>query len=121
MLWRLMIAICLFAVPADAAECMHYGATVTLRGIFDPAVLSTPSDPLDTQLLLGRAADLLVLDTPLCVAADAVSEGILAAADIQLLCPNLAAKSGGAASITGRLVGAHTGNGQTPVLLVCNS
>jgi hypothetical protein len=121
MFWGLLIAACVFAMPAAAAQCMHYGATVTLHGIFDPAVLSQPSDPLDTELLPGRTSDLLVLDAPLCIAADAVSKGIRAATDVQLLCPELAGKSGVAASVTGRLVGAHTGNGHTPVLLVCNS
>lgn len=121
MLRGVLIAACLFAMPANAAECLHYGATVTLHGIFDPAVLSRPSDLLDTQPLPGRTSDLLVLDTPLCIEADAVSEGILAATDVQLLCPELAAKGGAAASVTGRLVGAHTANGHTPVLLVCSS
>jgi len=121
MLQGLLIAACLFALPADAAECMRYGATVTLQGVFDAAVLSRPSDRLDAQLIPGRTADLLVLETPLCIKADSVSDGILAATDVQLLCPELTVRSGGAVSVTGRLVGAHTGNGHTPLLLVCNS
>lgn len=116
----ILIAACLFATPAAAADCMHYGATVTLHGIFDPSVLSGQSDGLDPRALPGRTSDLLLFDTPFCMAADAVSQGIASATDIQLLCPALTAEAGTPTSVTGRLVGAHTGNGHTPVLLVCN-
>ena len=73
----------------------------------------------DPLILPGRTSDLLILDTPLCIDANPISHGIAAAADVQLLCPGLAVLDGAATSLTGRLVGAHTGNGHTPVLLVC--
>jgi hypothetical protein len=108
-------------VTAEAAECSPYGATVTLAGRYaDGVVAISPTGDIDPRGIAGRTANLLILDAPLCVETDSVSRGVAAAMDIQLRCPELVLVGGEAALITGRLVGAHTGNGHTPVLLVCN-
>ena len=107
---KILIAACLLSTPALATDCLHYGDTVTLAGRYAAAV------PVKGP---GERTDVLVLDSPICVAADVVSDGVSGATSIQLHCPTNLADLGGALSLTGRLFGAHTGNGQTPVLLVC--
>ncbi len=112
----------LIASPAGAADCLHFGETVTLAGNYAPAVLAESGSGNEAPAgITGRTADLLMLQAPVCVAADVVSAGVPVATDIQILCPDLVAASGQAISVTGRLVGAHSGNGHTPVLLVCRS
>jgi hypothetical protein len=113
----LAAAALLLAGPA-AADCLRYGATVTLTGQFMPAVLAMNGndDPLGEP---GRTADVLVLASSLCVAGDVVSPVVLAAASVQVHCPDFIPELHGPTAITGRLVGAHTGNGHTPILLVC--
>jgi hypothetical protein len=112
----------LFSAPLHAAECHRYGATVTLAGRYAQAALvESPSGATDPQAVPGRTANLLILDVPLCVASDSVSRGVSAALDVQVLCPDRVIADGEAVSVTGRLVGAHTGNGHTPILLVCRS
>ena len=113
----LAAAALLFAGPA-AADCLRYGATVSLTGQFVPAVLAMngSDDPLGGP---GRTADLLVLASSLCVAGDVVSPVVLAAASVQVHCPDFVPGPNGPTTITGRLVGANTGNGHTPILLVC--
>jgi hypothetical protein len=124
MLKGLVIAAGLVAVPvttAVAAECPAYGTMVTLEGRYAHAVIAASATGSQNPAgIPGRTADLLILDAPLCVAANAISGGVLAALDIQLNCPELVLEGGEAVEITGRLFGAHTGNGHTPVLLVCN-
>lgn len=120
MLKSLIAASCLLASPAWAADCFNYGATVTLAGRYAHAVLAESlNGNLDPRGIAGRTANLLILDAPLCVATDVVSEGVPAAADVQLLCADLPVETEKSVLITGQLVGAHTGNGHTPVLLVC--
>jgi hypothetical protein len=113
----LVAAALAFAGPA-AADCQRFGATVSLTGQFMPAVLAMNGhdDPLGEP---GRTADLLVLASSLCVAGDVVSPVVLAAASVQVLCPDFIPAPNGPSTITGRLVGANTGNGHPPVLLVC--
>jgi hypothetical protein len=91
---------------------------VSLTGQFVPAVLAMNGndDPLGEP---GRTADLLVLASSLCVAGDVVSPVVLAAASVQVHCPDFVPAPNGPTTITGRLVGANTGNGHTPILLVC--
>jgi hypothetical protein len=109
-----------FALPASAqaASCLRFGDMVTLTGRYALQVVAAPS-PGAVEPLEKRTSNLLYLAMPLCVDSDDLSEGVSAAADVQVLCPNLAAAS--QVAITGRLVGAHTGNGHTPVFLVCRS
>ncbi|HET7716461.1 MAG TPA: hypothetical protein VFK86_12630 [Bauldia sp.] len=117
---RLIAVIVLIASPASAEVCHRYGAVVTLAGSFEPAVLAESiSGHDDSMSVPRRTADLLILDAPLCVASNTMSAGVTAASDVQLLCPDLAANSGEAIVLTGMLVGAHTGNGHTPVILSC--
>jgi len=113
----LAAAALLLAGPA-AADCVRYGATVTLTGQFMPAVLAMngSDDPLAEP---GRTADVLVLASSLCVAGDVVSPVVLAAGSIQVHCPDFIPELHGPTTMTGRLVGAHTGNGHTPIRLVC--
>jgi hypothetical protein len=115
-----LVAIIAFALPlpVEAAPCAHFGETVTLTGryVLRAVALSSPGA---NEPNVKRTADLLDLDTPLCVADDDISEGVLAAGNVQVACPGLAAASH--VSITGRLFEAHTGNGQTPVLPICQS
>jgi hypothetical protein len=116
----LAAAACLLASPAWAGDCFRFGATVTLAGRYAPAVLGeSVNGNSDPGGVAGRTANLLILDSPLCVSADVVSAGVPAAVDIQLHCAELPEGSGKSVSLTGMLVGAHTGNGHTPVLLVC--
>ena len=99
---------------ARAIECFRYGSIVTLTGHYQQAIL--PANSLEVS---GRAANVLVLATPLCVESVPISDGVPAATNVQVLCPDMAVDNGASVSITGRLVGAHTSNGHTPVLLVC--
>jgi hypothetical protein len=93
---------------------------VTLTGRYELNVVAPPPPGTgDREPVEKRTANLLYLSSPLCVESNDLSEGVSAATDIQVLCPNLAAAN--RIEITGRLFGAHTGNGQTPVLLVCLS
>jgi len=118
MLKVIFAAACLFSSPALAGGCAHFGEVITLTGHYVLHVLAVPlAGTTDPRGDPGRTANLLYLVSPLCVASDNVSEGVPAAADIQVLCPNLVAGSG--ISISGRLFGAHTENGHNPVLLVC--
>ncbi len=106
--------------PAAAADCFHYGQVVTLSGQYfakvAPADDGVVRDPLNDT---ARRATLLSLAAPLCVNADTVSGGVLAAMSVQLNCPAVHPVDGSELSLKGRLLGAHTGNGQTPVLLMC--
>lgn len=113
-------AVSLASFPALADPCHPYGAVVILSGTFAPAVLAaSPSGRDDPREVPGRTSDLLILDMPLCVSANMMSAGVTAALDVQLVCPSLTAASGDEINLTGRLFGAHTGNGHTPVLLSC--
>ncbi len=115
------ITIAFWASPA-AAECFRYGDVVTLTGAH--LTLAAPPDDgviRDPRHDAARRADLLVLDTPLCVNADVLSQGVSAATSIQLHCPMIDVADGSVISVTGRLLGAATGNGQTPVLLSCQT
>jgi hypothetical protein len=115
-----VVAACVLSPPAFAGECAHFGEMITLTGRYVLDVLAAPPvGAHDPRRDGGRTANLLYLASPLCVAGDDLSEGVPAATDLQVLCPNLTAGSG--TSITGRLFGAHAGNGQTPILLVCPS
>jgi len=121
MTWAVSACIAALAVsPAAADACHRYGAIVELSGAFAPAVLADGAAGADDPgRIPSRTSDLLVLDAPLCVLDNPVSRGVEAALDVQLLCPSLVADGGDAITLTGRLVGAHTGNGHTPVLLSC--
>lgn len=105
---------------ARAAECFRYGETVTLSGHYF-AHVAPPDDGVvrDARNDVARRAALLSLVTPYCVAGDDVSRGVSAALSVQLNCPAIQAADGMELSVTGRLLGAHTGNGHTPVLLMC--
>lgn len=105
---------------ARAAECFRYGETVTLSGHYF-AHVAPPDDGIvrDARNDVARRAALLSLAAPYCVAGDDVSRGVTAALSVQLNCPAIQAADGMALSVTGRLLGAHTGNGHTPVLLMC--
>ncbi len=105
---------------ASAAACFRYGEVVTLSGQYftevAPAADGVVRAPLQDA---ARRADILFLNTPYCVDADVLSGGVSAASEIQLHCPATGAADGSVLSLTGRLFGAHTGNGHTPVLLAC--
>ena len=120
MLKLIFAAACLFSSSALAGGCAHFGEEITLTGRYALHVLAVPLPGTpDPRGDAGRTSNLLYLASPLCVAGDNVSEGVPAAADIQVLCPDTVA--GGGTSISGRLFGAHTENGHNPVLLVCPS
>lgn len=95
-----------------AEGCLRYGSTTTLAGHF-------AADVAPSGNASGRKADILTLNAPSCIAADVVSPGIPHVASVQVLCRDAEWVDGAPASITGRLVGAHTGNGHPPILLVC--
>ncbi len=109
-----------WSASASAADCYRYGEIVTLSGHYfakvAPADDGVARDPLTDA---ARRATLLKLTTSFCVDADIVSLGSPSAMSIQLSCPAIHPADGSALSIKGRLLGAHTGNGQTPVLLMC--
>jgi hypothetical protein len=93
---------------------------VTLTGRYVLNVVALPpAGTGDLEPVGKRTANLLYLSSPLCIESDDLSEGLPAATDVQVLCPNLSTAD--RIEITGRLFGAHTGNGHTPVLLICPS
>jgi hypothetical protein len=106
--------------PAAAADCFYYGETVTLSGQYfanvAPADDGVVRDALNDD---ARRVTLLKLAAPFCVDADGISGGVTAALTIQLNCPALHLTDGTELMVKGRLLGAHTGNGHTPVLLMC--
>lgn len=108
------------ASAASAEECHRYGAVVTMSGRYQPETVqeNTASNPGPT---FRRRADLLFPNAPFCVSADVLSAGVQDAASIQLHCPLIRALDGATISVTGRLFGAHTGNGHVPVILACTS
>ncbi len=115
-----MLAAIVWSASASAANCYRYGETVTLSGQYFALVAPVDDgvvrDPIND---LARRATLLRLTTPYCVDADIISRGIAVAMTVQLNCPAIHPADGSELSIAGRLIGAHTGNGQTPVLLMC--
>ena len=119
-----LIAVAFIAIAwsgsAMAAGCYRYGEIVTLSGHYFAEVAPVDDgvirDPLEDA---ARRATLLELTMPFCVDADIVSLASPSAMSIQLNCPAIHPTDGSALSIEGRLLGAHTGNGQTPVLLMC--
>lgn len=119
MLGCALAAASIFAGDASAG-CERYGSTVTLIGHVSPAASSVPGRQHDLSASVGRTADLLVLDVPLCVASDVVSAGVEAALTVQLACAGSSYAAGSVLSVTGRLFGAHTGNRDTPVILACS-
>ncbi len=118
MLKLLLTVAAALPLPAAAGTCARFGDVVTLSGRYVLHVVA-PRSPGEDEPREKRTANLLYLAAPLCVDSDDVSEGVPAAGNVQVLCPGLAAAS--PISITGRLFGAYTGNGQTPVLLVCQA
>lgn len=116
----LVLAATAWSAPALAADCFRYGEIVTLSGHYfaevAPADDGVVRDPINDA---ARRATLLRLTQPYCVNADVLSRGVATALNIQLSCPALHQADGSALSVTGRLLGAHTGNGQTPVMLMC--
>ncbi len=115
-----VLAATAWSASAAPAKCYRYGEIVTLSGqyfaLVAPADDGLVRDPLTDA---ARRATLLSLTTPFCVDADIVSLGSTAALTIQLNCPAVHPADGTELSIKGRLLGAHTGNGQTPVVLMC--
>ena len=115
-----VLALIAFSASATAAECYRYGQIVTLSGqyfsLVAPADDGIVRDPINDR---ARRATLLELTTSYCVDADIVSRSVAAALTIQLYCPDVHPADGTELSIKGRVLGAHTGNGQTPVLLMC--
>ena len=115
-----VLALIAFSASATAAECYRYGQIVTLSGQYFAHVAPVDDgvvrDPIND---LARRATLLELTTPYCVDADIVSRSVPAALSIQLNCPDVHPADGTELSIKGRVLGAHTHNGQTPVLLMC--
>jgi hypothetical protein len=111
------------AVPtASAGTCSRFGDIVTLSGAYSPdAVPVVDGVERLPRTASGRLADLLLLPVPLCIASDDISQGVMEALSIQLHCPALQASGGDTIELTGRLVGAHTGNGHPPILLACRS
>jgi hypothetical protein len=118
----LVLAATAWSAPAAAAaaDCFHYGQTVTLSGHYFAAVAPADDgitrDPINDA---ARRSTLLTLTTPYCVDADVLSHGVATALTVQLHCPALHPADGSELSVTGRLLGAHTRNGQTPVVLMC--
>lgn len=110
--WIALLA-CLIAGPAMADSCRHFGEVVTLDGRYGAAV------DVATATVAIRDGSLLLV-SPLCVSADVISVGVAAAGSVRLDCPKLGAVDGSSVSVTGRLFGSHTGNGEPPILLVCS-
>lgn len=110
----------LLAISATGASaaCHRFGDIVTLAGHFAPDVIAENGN-LDPYGIPGRTSDLLVLDGVMCMLADPISDKVAGVADVQLRCPDVALQKGEHTTLRGRLFGAHTGNGHTPVLLVC--
>ena len=116
----IVVAVCVLPAPAVAVTCARFGDVVTLTGRYVLHVVAPTAAGFQGRVSEdSRTANVLYLASPLCVDSDDVSEGVPAATNVQVLCPDLAAAN--PIAITGRLIGAHTGNGQTPVLLVCPS
>jgi hypothetical protein len=108
-------------MPAGASGCLGFGETVTLTGSYAAAVLPVADGVTrDVRTDAGRRADVLTLSAPICVDADVVSTGVQGTLTVQLHCPVLELVDGTTISLTGRLVGAHIGNGHAPVLLACD-
>jgi hypothetical protein len=106
--------------PAMAGGCFHFGEVVTLTGNYVAMTAPLADGVLrDSRTDAGRRADLLELRSPLCVLPDVISAGVHEAASVQLDCPGLKASEGGLLSLSGRLIGAHTGNGHPPIVLSC--
>lgn len=117
----LVLAAATWSGPAAASPgCYRYGEVVTLSGQYFASVAPVDDgivrDPINDA---ARRATLLTLASPFCVDADIVSRSVADALTIQLYCPALHPADGSALSVEGRLLGAHTRNGQTPVLLMC--
>ncbi len=113
-------ALSLWLAPVSAGACARFGDVVTLTGRYVLQVVAAPAGgTFAPEPVEKRTSNLLYLSTPLCIESDDLNDGIAAATDVQVLCPDPVAAS--PISITGRLFGAHTGNGHTPVLLVCQS
>ncbi len=114
------LAVTVWSASVATAGCFRYGDTVTLSGQYFAAV-APPDDGIarDPRNDAARRATLLVMATPFCVDADIVSLSVPPALSIQLNCPALHPADGSELSLKGRLIGAHTSNGQTPVLLMC--
>jgi hypothetical protein len=110
----------LLAVSSNSAsaECYRFGDIVTFSGIFAPGV-TVENGNRDPRGLAGRTSDLLLFDGLICVFADPVSRHFADAGDVQLRCPDLVLQKGERVTLRGRLFGAHTGNGHTPILLAC--
>jgi hypothetical protein len=119
-LMAVVLASALWSGPASAAACFRYGEVVTLTGSHF-TLAPPPADEIvrDPRNDAARRADLLILSAPYCVNADALSAGVSEASTIQLNCPAVDVTDGSNVTLTGRLIGAHTGNGHTPVLLAC--
>lgn len=108
------------SASAEPEKCFRYGEVVTLSGRYFADVAATDDGVVrDARTDTARRTTLLSLTTPFCVDADTISRGIAVAATVQLNCPAVHPADGTELSIEGRLIGAHSGNGQTPVLLMC--
>jgi hypothetical protein len=114
------LAIIAWSGSAAAADCFRYGQSVTLTGQYLVQV-APPDDGVvrDPRNDAARQATLLSLASPFCVDADAISVGVAAAVTVQLNCVAVHPANGSRLSVKGRLLGAHTGNGHPPVLLMC--
>ena len=117
-----LAAIALQAPASASAPCFRYGDIVTLTGRYAP-LLAPPDDGIvrADRNDAARRADVLALSESFCVAADNLSIAIPAALSIQIRCPAVKSASGATISLTGRLLGAHTGNGHIPVILACQT
>ena len=115
------LAAILWSGPA-AGACFRYGDVVTLSGSHFNLV-AAPVDGVirAPQNDAARRADLLMLDAPFCVNADTLSGSVSGAATVQLNCPAIDVPDGSSVTLTGRLIGADTGNGHTPVILSCQT
>lgn len=119
----LALAVIAFQDSASASvPCFRYGEIVTLTGRY-AELAAPPGDGIvraarnDT----ARLSDLLALNESYCVTADNLSRAIQAALSIQLRCPDIDPAEDSTISVTGRLLGAHTGNGHIPVILACQT
>ena len=116
----LVLAATAWSGAAAAADCFRYGEVVTLSGQYfaevAPADDGVVRDPINDA---ARRATLLKLTARYCVNTDILSRGVTAALSIQLHCPAVHPTDGSELSLEGRLLGAHSGNGQTPVMLMC--
>src|SRR5579872_6982377 len=102
MLKAVFLLACLVSLPAHADSCVRFGAMITLTGRYEPHVLAAqPAGDYDHRRDQGRTSNLLYLVPPLCIDGDVLSEGVPAATDVQVLCPDLAA--GSKVTVTGRL------------------